>query len=102
MRKQQANNEKEKVNCVWSVCITSNRRKNAVNNNLACLMNNNESTTSAVASVETIAAHKANTFYGYGKADCMHMCMCVCVCVYSSCNCLTVVMRRNLTASIGF
>ena len=44
-------------------------------------MNNNESTTSAVASVETIAAHKANTFYGYGKADCMHMCACVYVCV---------------------
>ncbi len=41
VRKQQAIYEKEKVNGMWSVCITSNRRKNAVNNynnNLACLM----------------------------------------------------------------
>ncbi len=51
-------------------------------------MLNDESTTSAVASVETIAAHKANTFYGYGKADCMHICACVYVCM---CACIPAV-----------
>ncbi len=30
------------------------------------------------------------------------VCVCVCLCVCSSCNCSTVVMRRKLTASIGF